>query len=670
VNPSARPEGSYRRAEQEGSARRVPSLRGQLIRAAMLTTLIALVASSAALLFYELSTFRKVWTADIRTQADLIARSTEAALVFNDPREAERTLAVLRLQTRIRAAQVFNARGQPFAWYAATPDEPAPDPALVPLAHPAVNFEGSTVELVYPIIHDDERVGTLYLRATHDITARLRGYALILVLVSAAGLLLAYTVFGRLLTRVTAPLARMTEVAQQVMGSRNWRLRAPETEYADIAVLVRAFNGMLAESQARTSELEAEMAERERAEHGLRQADRRKDEFLATLAHELRNPLAPMSNALALLRSERLPEHDRERAREILERQLRHMVRLIDDLLDVSRVTTGKLSLHRQSLDLAVLLRHAVELAEPMAEQRRLALSIDVGPPDPIPVDGDPARLAQVFSNLLNNACRYTEPGGRIAVAATREPGWVSVAVADTGIGIDPSMQERVFELFEQADKSLGRGSAGLGIGLTLARQLVQLHGGDIRVQSAGVGQGATFTVRLPLSTGASTETHPELRAAPRALPRAAVPAASPPSAGPSAPVAAAGPFVDPSPLDLVLADDNVDFTASLAALLASMGHRVRVANDGNDALRVVAAAPPDIALLDIGMPGLDGYELARRLRADPATRLVRLVAITGWGQATDREAANLAGFDRHLVKPVDAAELLRVLEALRHPPA
>ncbi len=642
-----------------------PSMRGELVRAAMIASLIAVITSATALLAYEASTYRSALVADMRAQADLLARSTEAALVFNDPREAERTLGVLRLQGRIRAAEVLTADGHPFAWYGVTADEPRPDPAGVTLARANVEFEGATLELVQPILHDDERVGTLYLRATHDIWPRVRSYALILALVFGASLVLAYKLFSRLLTSVTTPLQRMTEVAQQVMASRNWRLRAPETEYADIAVLVRAFNGMLAESQARTGELEAEAAERERAEQGLRLADRRKDEFLATLAHELRNPLAPMTNAVALLKAPQADAAARERAREILERQLRHMVRLIDDLLDVSRVTTGKLSLHRQSLDVAALLRHALELAAPMAEQQgvTLSLAVDAGPAA-LAVDGDPARLAQVFSNLLNNACRYTEAGGRVDVAAglkdDADGARVVVTVRDTGIGIDPAMQERIFELFEQADKSLGRGSAGLGIGLTLARQLVQLHGGSIQVASEGVGRGSCFTVRLPAAAGAGSD-----GAAPASWPVAPqVPptvsrTAAPPPASPASPARS-------TDLDLVIADDNLDFTASLSALLEALGHRVAVTNDGLAALQRITEQPPDIALLDIGMPGLDGYELARRLRAGPDTRLVKLVAITGWGQQADREAANRAGFDKHLVKPVDPDALIAVLEALR----
>jgi len=374
---------------------------------------------------------------------------------------------------------------------------------------------------------------------------------------------------------------------------------------------------------------------RRQAEAELRAVDRKKDEFLATLAHELRNPLAPMTNAVALVRRSNADGDARDKAIAILDRQLRHMVRLIDDLLDVSRVATGKLSLHMENVDLVAVLRSAVELAEPAAAARRLDLT-GRWPPVPCPMVGDSARLLQVFSNLLNNACRYTPPGGRIEVEATASAGGsLQVTVRDTGVGIDAAMQHRIFELFEQADKSLERGNTGLGIGLTLARQLVQLHGGEIEVQSEGIGRGSTFIVRLP-----------QARVAPAIV---AAPAAA-------APTGTAG------AMRLVIADDNVDFAESLQAILEMQGHQVVVVGDGNAALEAVRMHRPDAAVLDIGMPGLNGYEVARRLRADPGSAALTLIAVTGWGQAADKKAAADAGFDRHLVKPLDPEELLDVI--------
>ncbi|MBX3622046.1 MAG: response regulator [Rhizobacter sp.] len=617
---------------------KLTSLQSQLTRASLLTTFLVLLVCSAALLTYEYITYKSGWAAEIRTQADLIAHNSAAALVFNDPKAAQENLALLQLQQRIEAAAVYDKQGRVFAFYRAVGQEPLPQAVDPQLLRAGLLFSGATLEMAYPIYHEDERVGTVYIEARHDVLGRIATYAAILVAVMSMGLGIAVLVFSRMLQRVSRPLAEMTQVAHEVMTHRAWGLRARETEYQDIGVLVNAFNGMLAEVQARTGELEVEMAERVRAEQGLRQADRRKDEFLATLAHELRNPLAPMTTALALIRRESSPPEVREKSMAILQRQLAHMVRLIDDLLDVSRVSTGKLSLRVDRVELIELLRGAVELFQSTTADKGLALSFR-DPGGAVWVTGDAARLTQVFSNLLSNACRYTPAGGRIEVSVQVGDDRVAVSVQDTGVGVEPAMQTRIFELFEQGDKSLERGSAGLGIGLTLARQLVQLHGGDIGVTSAGANQGSRFTVRLPFDE--ATQTGP--------APRAAAPEAS------TALATAAR-------LHVLVADDNIDFATSLAELLRSGGHRVTVVHDGAAALEAAQREAPDVALLDIGMPYVNGYEVARRLRAQPAIRGTMLVAITGWGQAADRDEAARAGFDRHLTKPVEPAVLQALL--------
>ena len=613
-----------------------PTLRGQMTRASMVTTLVALLLSAGALLVYEFLSFRDAWVADLRTQADLIAHSSEAAIVFNDPRAARENLAVLKLRPRVRAAAIFQANGRQFAGFAADKAAAVPTRADARLLAQGSRFVGSTLEISYPIERDGEFVGSVYMSAEHDVWARAATYAAILVVVTLGSLAFAFIVFGRLQGVITEPLARMTGVAQEVMEKRDWSLRAPDSANRDISVLVRSFNGMLAEVESRTGELEREMVVRQQAEAELRLVDRKKDEFLATLAHELRNPLAPMTNAVALVRRPSVDGEMRERAIGILDRQLRHMVRLIDDLLDVSRIATGKLSLHMENLDLVAILRAALELAEPAATARRLVVASRL-PEAPCPVVGDSARLLQVFANLLNNACRYTPPGGRIDVETRTVGADVEVTVRDTGVGVDPAMQQKIFDLFEQADKSLERGNAGLGIGLTLARQLVQLHGGEIGVVSDGIGRGSTFVVRLPRA-----ERGAEL-------------------AAPSRPAGSAA----TATLRVVVADDNVDFAESLQAILEMKGHEVTVVHDGESALAAILRRPPDVAVLDIGMPGLNGYDVARRLRADPATASLALVAVTGWGQAADKQAAAEAGFDRHLVKPLAPDELLDVLAAL-----
>ena len=611
---------------------KLTTLQSQLTRASLLTTFLVLLVCSAALLTYEYITSRRNLAAEMRTQADFIAHNSAAALVFNDPRAAQENLSLLHLQQRIHTAAIYDKDGRVFAFFRANGQEPLPsavDPALL---RAGVVFSGSSMTLAYPIRHEDERVGTMYLEGGHDMLGRIATYGLILVAVMSMGLGIAVLFFNRLLRRVARPLDEMTQVAQEVMTKRAWGLRARETEYQDIGVLVNAFNNMLAEVQARTSELEVEMAERVRAEQGLRQADRRKDEFLATLAHELRNPLAPMTTALALIRREKSTPEVREKSMAILQRQLAQLVRLIDDLLDVSRVSTGKLSLRVEQLELVDLLRGTVEMFQGLAGDKGLSLSFEE-PGITVPLAGDAARLAQVFSNLLTNACRYTPLGGRIAVSVSCTDDLVEVAVQDSGLGIEPALQHRIFDLFEQGDKSLERGSAGLGIGLTLARQLVQLHGGEITVYSEGRNKGSRFMVRLPLD------------------PVARLPAAAPaPAQRPAASLA--------RPMRLLVADDNVDFATSLAELLRGLGHTVEVVHDGAAALAAAKRQPPDAALLDIGMPHLNGYELARKLRAERELDGTLLVAITGWGQASDREEAMRAGFDHHLTKPVDPGVL------------
>jgi signal transduction histidine kinase/ActR/RegA family two-component response regulator len=611
------------------------SLRQQLTRAAMLTTFLAILLSAGALITYELSVYRSAAIADLRAQADLIARSTAAAVEFRDAKVARDNLALLRNQPRIRAAAVYGLDGALIASH--TPS----GGALLARVPPGVptwgpRYSGSTLEMTQAIERDGERLGLLYLKAEHEVWQRLAAFALIVLAVGAVSLTAAFYLFVHLQRRITAPLEKMTEVARDVIGSHNWSLRAPATDYKDVGVLVDAFNRMLSECETRTSELEHEMVTRQGVEQELRQADRQKDEFLATLAHELRNPLSPMTSAVALLQMPEASAQTRDKALVVLERQLRHIVRLVNDLLDASRVTTGKLSLDNETLNVGELLKTIIEGAQALATQQGLALSLQL-PPVSLHVHGDAIRLTQVFSNLLSNACRYTLRGGRVDITLAERGPWVEVSIADTGIGVEPEMQERIFDLFEQADKTLQRGNAGLGVGLTLARQIILLHNGVLTMSSEGLNQGSCFTVRLPLLQ----KDGPESTASP-------------------APVSTRLPAL--RPLHILIADDNVDLTESFAEILVANGHTVDVVHDGAAAVDTAREHVPDIALLDIGMPKLDGYEVARQLRAGMTTQGIHLVAITGWGQASDLEAAQAAGFDHHLLKPVDPQDLVRLI--------
>ena len=362
-------------------------------------------------------------------------------------------------------------------------------------------------------------------------------------------------------------------------------------------------------------------------------ANRAKDEFLAMLGHELRNPLAPTLHALEVLRLRGDDAAARGRATEMLERQARHMARLVDDLLDVSRITRGKIDLRPEAIDVAEVVRRAVESCHLMIEDRlhRLELSL---PPEPLWVEADPARLEQVISNLLNNAAKYSPPGGRIAVAAERREGEAAITVTDDGAGIQPEMLGRIFDLFHQVDPSLARSQGGLGIGLTLVRRLVEMHGGSVEARSGGAGKGSAFTVRLPL-------------------------AGRPPAEAPRPPARAPAPA---GPRRVLVVEDNVDSAAALAELLRLWGHEVQVAHDGLSGVAEARAAVPDLVLLDIGLPGMDGYEVALALRADPAFASTRIVALTGYGQERDQLRSREVGIDRHVTKPIDLAELKEVL--------
>jgi two-component system CheB/CheR fusion protein len=369
----------------------------------------------------------------------------------------------------------------------------------------------------------------------------------------------------------------------------------------------------------------------------LREVSRRKDEFLAMLAHELRNPLSPLTHTLHLLRA-RGADAETMQAYDLMERQLRRLVRLVDELLDVARISRGLILLKREPVDLGVLVNQAAEASRTRIEEREHQISL-VLPQEPVCVNGDPVRLEQVVSNLLENAVKYTPPGGRIVVTVGQERDEEAVlSVQDSGIGLAPGMQERIFELFAQVDTAFSRAGGGLGLGLTVVRRILALHGGRIEARSAGLGRGSEFIVRLPLlhPTGAS-------------LRRSAAPAPA------SAPAASRTRRV-------LIVDDNSDAAESLALVARSWGHQVAVAKDATAAIDLARAFRPETALLDIGLPGMNGHELARHLRADPAHRDLFLIAMTGYGQADDREVAREAGFDVHLVKPADLDELKELL--------
>lgn len=379
-----------------------------------------------------------------------------------------------------------------------------------------------------------------------------------------------------------------------------------------------------------------DVTERKRVEAALREADHRKNVFLATLSHELRNPLAPIRTAALLLDSPQASQADLKRCQSIISRQVAHMASLLDDLLDVSRLTRGELTLKKAYVPLRQLLDAAVETAQPLIDAKRHRLRVEV-PPEPLTLEVDPVRLTQVVSNLLTNAAKYTSSGGEIALECRLEAETLLILVRDTGIGMSPEMYSEIFKMFIQIEPATERAEGGLGIGLALVKALVELHGGRITVHSAGRDRGSTFTVILPRSVIAAEPSRP-------------LPASASESAH------------ERSPRRVLVADDNADGADVLATLLQLSGHEVHVARDGAEAFELAARLRPDVALLDIGMPRLSGYEVAARIRNEAWGGPMILIAVTGWGQEEDKRKAEAAGFDHHLTKPMDPAELESVL--------
>jgi signal transduction histidine kinase/CheY-like chemotaxis protein len=612
------------------------SLRAKIVIVVLLTTFTALAVAAVALLIYEVRNVRAFLLADAATQAEIVADITAPALAFDDPAAAETNLTLLSRRQEIDAAAVYSADGRLFASYSRGPDSSFP-----PLGAPGTTIDGRTMTIFEPVVQNDDVLGTVYLRSSYEIGDRVRDYVLILLGVMVPSFVVAGLISLWLAGSVTGPLHAATDVARHVIERRDFTRRAPRSTDDEIGVFVGAFNTMVAEVGQRAADLEAsnralqqETEERRLAEVALRRADQRKDEFLATLAHELRNPLAPMVNSIGLLELRNLDADTVRSAYAIIRRQLTHMVRLVDDLLDVSRITSGKLIMRKQAIELAQVVQSAVDTAQPLLDERRQAITIDL-PTEPVHLQGDAIRLSQVFSNLLNNAAKFSEPGKRVELRATRAGGTVRVRIADEGIGIAPEMLTSIFEMFTQGDVG-ERAQNGLGVGLALARRLVELHGGTIVAESDGAGRGSVFTVTLPVAApdtkelGVSVSENTVTRAR-----------------------------------RILLVDDNIDFVASLSILLEGLGHEVRMAHSAAEALQTAREFRPELGFLDLGLPDVSGYELAAALRAQPESAAMVLVAISGWGQERDRQLSRDAGFALHLVKPAELASIETAIATL-----
>lgn len=730
------------------------SVRAKIISVVLLTATLALLFAGIAMLTHDVAVYREAWISDMRTQAGIVSRATAPALAFDDRESALHNLAALAARTDVHAAALYTLDGARYALW--TRAGQAPPPARAPAALAATRIRGERLDVWLPVQNNGELLGHIYLRATYDVHDRIAAYVGILGVVMLAGIGVALVSSAALSRVITDPLDSMAAVAREVVGRRDYALRARKTSDDEIGVVVDAFNSMLDEVQQRTRALEqSESALREserlyraigesldygvwicdeqgrnvyvsesflrlvgltqeecadhgwfallhpddvattlaawqdcvrgdcawyrehrvrgvdgqyhpvlalgvpvhdergrvtgwaginldisrlkRTEEALREADRRKDEFLATLAHELRNPLAPIRHAVRLLENPAVDPPRHEWARAVIARQVHRMALLLDDLLDVSRITRGRLSLKKSRVRLDALVESALETARPLIEARRQHLEVMLDDPARV-LDVDALRVSQALSNLLTNAAKYTDDEGRIALVVRREGDELLIAVADTGIGLAPEALSKVFEIFTQIGSAIDRAEGGLGIGLALVRGLVALHGGSVEARSAGLGLGSEFRIRLPASCIVAVGI--ETAAAIRRLPAA-----------------------EPGSCSVLVADDNRDAADTLAMVLESFGHRVSVAYSGEEAIASARRERPGVVVLDIGMPDLTGYEVAGVLRAEPGGESVLLLAVTGWGQDVDRRRALDAGFDRHLTKPVDAPQVQQAIE-------
>ncbi len=610
-------------------------MRARLVRVALVTTLVALAVAGTAMMFVDLNRYKANSASDLTTEAAMLSVAIAPALAFGDHETAARDVSAFMARPRVSAAAVYNTDGSVYASFVR--ESAAPLPTAIPPE--GLRMSGERVELTRRIERNGELLGFFYIRGKYDIVARLEDYLRIFSLVMLLSVAVAFLLSRNLRRRISEPLDAMTAIARTVVSEKDYSLRASKAADDEIGIVVDAFNNMLEEIQVRSRALEQtnrvltdEIQVRERTQEALKAADRRKDEFLATLAHEMRNPLAPIRHAVKVLEAKDLEPSQYEWAREVIGRQVRRMALLLDDLLDVSRITQGRLELKVEIVTLNSLVEAAVETARPLLESKQHNFSVEL-PPQSVLVSVDPLRISQALSNLLTNAAKYTDVGGQITVRAAILPQGVRIAVKDNGIGIDADSLPGLFEMFSQVTSALARSEGGLGIGLALVKGLVELHNGSVELHSAGRGLGSEFVIALPESLV---------------------------SVAPEVPAAQAPPSVRglSSTHRIVVADDNRDAADSLGMLLELEGHSVSICYSGEAALQTARKALVNVMILDIGMPDMTGYEVARRVRAERWGTDIFLIAVTGWGQTEDKNRAIAAGFDHHLTKPVDPAEV------------
>ena len=635
--------------------RRLP-IKQKLVFMIMSTTIPVLVLGSVGYISLDYFGTRAALRRDLASQADLILKSSTAALQFLDPPTAQEILRTFAPNEHVRRACLYDGAGRIFAEYIAPrtaiecPANPGPD---------GDRFTSDTLVIVKSLADDRRRpTGSLFVLSDLDVlktrlNAQLAIVAIVLLLTTGVALLIA----SRVHSIVSYPITDLARTATAVSSGGDYSLRAQRSTDDELGVLVDAFNRMLEQIQLRERELSAanqdlrnEVAERRRAEHERadllvreREANRLKDEFLATLSHELRTPLNAILGWTRLLRSKAVQPADIDRALEKVERNAQAQTRLVEDLLEVSRITTGKLRLEVKPVDLAVLATTAVESIRPTAEARGVTIDRRFASVV-LPTAGDPDRLQQVIWNLLSNAVKFTPPGGMVVVSVSRNDQVDELVVSDTGLGIDPTFLPNVFDTFRQADGTSTRAHGGLGLGLSIVRHIVELHGGEVRAESEGINKGARFIVRLPVR---SVERVRDVR--------------------PSAPAAAQVPLTGLlTGTTVVVVDDDRDTRELLESVLTSAGAIVHLAETADEGFRLCLEESPDALISDIAMPERDGYSLIRQLQKALGKDMPRAtIALTAFAGARDQHLATEAGFDRHVSKPFDGSELVRLIRDL-----
>jgi signal transduction histidine kinase/CheY-like chemotaxis protein len=633
-------------------------IRRKLVTMTVASTAVALLLASGGFLAWDILTFRAEIQRDIAAQLRIISENAAPAIVFNDEQVAGETLAALELRPRVVMGCLYGRDDRLFATYHRAESGACPTPR----PPDETTYAWNEAHVVVPVHYSDTRVGTFFLlREFGDVFERLLVGAVTLASLLVLCTVVAVIIGSRLQRSIADPLLDLASIARRVSDTRNYALRAVPISSDEVGVVVHAFNDMLDRIGERTAELsrtnadlQREVEERKRVEAERtmllareRDANRLKDEFLATLSHELRTPLNAVLGWTRVLRSANVTPATQGRALESIERNARAQARLIEDLLEVSRIVTGKLRLQVRATDLAAIVDSAVEVMQPAAAAKRIRVESDIAV-RPAMTSGDADRLQQVVWNLLSNAVKFTPAGGHIQVSLKRENGFV-LTVSDTGIGVEPSFLPYMFEPFRQADGSASREHGGLGLGLAIVRQIVELHGGTVGVRSAGRGQGASFEVHLPSELSVEVPSPAKFDVGTGALPPTNV-----------NPGLLAG-------LHVLVVDDEEDARELIETAFESYGARVSAAGSATEAMQLFERSIPDVVVSDIGMPSEDGLTLIKRIRARGPDHggLVPAVALTAYASPSDRLAALAAGYQAHLAKPYEPGELALLVDRL-----